>query len=115
MTADHRTAPNGITLAPVGDDTNWKNWLGHWESFDCEPDLYARSQAINAVTQDGKVIGSLVWDPHGIIRHVYVSPDHAGQGVMRLMLTAYDGPAHVDGDFCDHDLRRKITSILHEH
>lgn len=98
----------------VGEDDGWLNWMGDIEDFlEGDGELYARSEGVRVMDSE-RVVASLVWDPNGWIRHVYVRPEYARQGLMRRMLAEYDGPLPLDGDFGDEGLRARMQEIVAE-
>lgn len=106
-----KLAASNYDIGSIEYDEPWLNYMGDHEAFPDDPS-YAESKGVNAYSGEN-VVGSLVWDRDGSIRHVYVHPAHRGQGLMRAMLAHYDGPGDAMGyNFTDPALHAKVQRIL---
>lgn len=90
------------------DDLPFFNYLGYRELDDTSVNR------IFNIYRDDKLVASMKVLSSGSINHLYVHPDHAERGLLRMLLSAYPYDVRrVDPEeFIDIDLYNKVIEIL---
>lgn len=90
------------------DDLPFFNYLGYREWDDTS------TNRIFNIYRDNEFVASMKVLSSGSINHLYIHPDHAGLGLLRMLLSVYPyDSSRVDpAEFIDIDLYNKVIEIL---